>query len=516
MSDASIARRLKEVEELLESVGGIVWEADPETFEFHYVSTQAERLLGYPRARWLETPDFWLEHLHRDDRVWVPQRCREMTAALRSHDIEYRMIGADGRTVWVRDIVNVVADGGRPVRCRGVMVDISARKEAEEALRVSEQRLRTLVTHAPVVLFTVNRHGIIEVCEGSGLDPAGIDPSELIGLSYTDWPRTTPSMKQNVARALAGESFSAVLNFEERVYVVRYTPIWTERGGIDGMIGVATDVTERERAEQHRRQLEAQMQQTQRLESLGMLAGGIAHDFNNLLTTILGSASLALEDLPRGLPARTNVERIRRAAETAGRLTNQLLAYAGKNEFDIRSIDFSTFVEGMTDLLRVSVAKNAELRCACAKGLPAVDCDAAGLTQVVLNLVTNAAEAVGDAPGVIDVRTGLEDLGPEAAPGEYRGHDCAAGPCVYLEVSDTGVGMPAEVRSRIFDPFFSTKYPGRGLGLAAMLGIVHGHRGAVRVSSEPGRGTTFRVLFPCRPDTAPEPPAAGEASAAAH
>jgi PAS domain S-box-containing protein len=394
------------------------------------------------------------------------------------------------------------------------MVDISAQKEAEEALRVADERLRMLVTNAPVVLFAVNGHGIIEVCEGNGLDAAGIDSSELVGRSYLDWSRNTQAMKENVRRALAGESFSAAIRFEDWVYVVRYAPRRTERGGIDGMIGVATDVTERVRAEQERRRLEAQMQHTQKLESLGILAGGIAHDFNNLLTTVLGSASLALEDLPSGLPARANVERIQRAAEAGTKLTNQLLAYAGQNDFDIRRVDFSSFVLGMADLLRVSIAKGAELECDFAKGLPPVDCDAAQLTQVVLNLITNASEALGDAGGVIKVRTGLEHLDAESAPDEYRSDACAEGPHVYLEVSDTGTGIHEENRSRIFDPFFSTKFPGRGLGLAAMLGIVRGHKGAVRVSTQPGRGTTFRVLFPCvRRDSSLRPAAAEPAGA---
>jgi PAS domain S-box-containing protein len=389
------------------------------------------------------------------------------------------------------------------------MVDISARKQAEEALHAADERLRMLVTNAPVVLFAVNGQGIIEVCEGNGLDAAGIDSSELVGLSYLEWSRNTQTMKRNVRRALAGESFTAAINFEDRIYVVRYAPRRTARGGIDGMIGVATDVTERIRAEQQRRKLEAQMQHTQKLESLGVLAGGIAHDFNNLLTTILGSASVALEDLPRGLPARANVERIQRAAEAGTKLTNQLLAYAGQNDFDIRRVDFSSFVEGMADLLRVSISKGAELECDFAKDLPPVDCDAAQLTQVILNLITNASEALGDAGGVIQVRTGLEHLEGESGPDEFRSDDCAEGPHVYLEVSDTGTGIHEENRSRIFDPFFSTKFPGRGLGLAAMLGIVRGHRGAVRVSSEPGRGTRFRVLFPSvRRDSSIRPAAA--------
>ena len=243
-ANSSLRERLRDYESLLESLGGIVWEADPETLRFRFVSRQAERLLGYPVELWLKTPNFWIDHVHPDDRAWVPDFCRDATAAHRSHELDYRMIAADGSVVWLRDIVTVVIEEGRPVSCRGVMIDIRERKRAEAELRVATERLRTLVHNAPVILFGVDRHGTVELCEGKGLEAAGIDPSEIVGRHFADWPRSTGETQQNIRRALAGEDFTATVSFEDRAYVTRYAPIRAPRGGTDGVMGVATDVTE--------------------------------------------------------------------------------------------------------------------------------------------------------------------------------------------------------------------------------------------------------------------------------
>jgi signal transduction histidine kinase len=270
-----------------------------------------------------------------------------------------------------------------------------------------------------------------------------------------------------------------------------------EKGEPCGAIGLVVDVTDRVRAEKDRRAIETQMQHTQKLESLGVLAGGVAHDFNNLLMAVLGNADLVLADLPGSGQARGKVERIQRAARAASHLTQQLLSYAGTGELDAHPLDLSSLVAEMTDLLLVSISKKAELRCDLADGLPPVDADAARMTQVILNLVINASDALGDEHGEIRVRTGFFEADRECAAQAFLHGDLEEGPYLFLEVSDTGVGMDEVTRSRIFDPFFTTKFVGRGLGLATTLGIVRGHGGTVSVYSEPGEGTRFRVLLPC-------------------
>ena len=326
-----------------------------------------------------------------------------------------------------------------------------------------------------------------------------------------DWTRATPQVRRHLRRALAGEAFSDLVEFEGRSFEARYTPIRDAAGRPDGLIAVATDVTERVRSETERKALEAQLRHSQKLESLGVLAGGITHDFNNLLTTILGSGDLLLGEIPVGSEWRPHVERIQRAARTAADLTHQLLAYTGKGSLEVRPIDLSSLIAELEGLLRISVSKRARLQWELSDALPAIEADSTQVTQVVLNLVINASDSLEGGDGRITVRTGVAPQVDEAVRSRaFLGVQLADGPHVFVEVSDSGVGMDAETRSKIFDPFFTTKFVGRGLGLATVLGIVRGHGGAVSVDSTPGRGTVIRVLCPVSVRTvgpAPEPSA---------
>jgi PAS domain S-box-containing protein len=261
-------------------------------------------------------------------------------------------------------------------------------------------------------------------------------------------------------------------------------------GGLSsGVLSVITDVTEA-------RKLEAKVQHAQKLESLGVLAGGIAHDFNNLLVGILGNAGLALDELRDEAPAREQLADIQTAAIRASELTRQLLAYAGKGRFVIGRIDLRRLVEEMGHLLAAVIPKNVIIKYSFAAHLPLIEGDATQLRQVVMNLITNAADAVGKRSGIITVSTSLIEADPAYLADTLLDEGLPGGYYVSLEVSDTGVGMSPETRARIFDPFFTTKFTGRGLGLAAVLGILRSHRAAIKVYSEEGRGSTFRVLFP--------------------
>jgi signal transduction histidine kinase/CheY-like chemotaxis protein len=248
----------------------------------------------------------------------------------------------------------------------------------------------------------------------------------------------------------------------------------------------------------------AGLRQTKQLESLGVLAGGIAHDFNTLLTSVLNNASLTLMELPARSPARAAIETIEAAAVRAAELTGELLAYAGRGSLALRALDLSESVAEITHLLEASISKKAVLRFEFAPNLPAVWGDAAQLRQIAMNFITNASDALGEQCGTITVRTGVvyADRGYLAETSLHQ--ELPEGPYAYLEVSDTGCGMDADTAARIFDPFFTTKVTGRGLGLAAVLGIVRGHRGAIKVESVPGLGTTFRVLLPAAGPAAAE------------
>lgn len=257
-----------------------------------------------------------------------------------------------------------------------------------------------------------------------------------------------------------------------------------------------TDISERKRAEERRLQLERQMQQTQKLESLGVLAGGIAHDFNNLLTIILGNTSLALDDLPPLSPANESLLTIEKTSLRAAELCRQILAYSGKGRFVIDDIRLGNLVGDMFSLLQSSISKKATLNLNLKEPLPPLHGDPGQIRQVIMNLVTNASEAIGDRSGVITISTGLMQCSREYLCEAYLYENLAEGLYVWFEVSDTGTGMDQETQRRIFEPFFTTKFTGRGLGLSAVLGIVRGHKGALKVYSKPGKGTTVKVLFP--------------------
>ncbi len=261
------------------------------------------------------------------------------------------------------------------------------------------------------------------------------------------------------------------------------------------------EMAKRQREAEERRLLEAQLLETQKLESLGVLAGGIAHDFNNLLVGVLGNAGLALEELPSDSPARDYVKDIEIGAWRAADLVRQMLAYAGKGRLVIERVDLSRLVREMLHLLMASINKKAVLDFVPTEPGPSVEGDATQLRQVVMNLIINASDALGDASGTIVVRTGVLDRPPEGE-GAYFGATTPAGACAFLLVSDSGGGMDSATRDRMFEPFFTTKFTGRGLGLAAVQGIVRSHGGAIKVTSAPGKGTTVHVLLPLAPSVA--------------
>lgn len=258
------------------------------------------------------------------------------------------------------------------------------------------------------------------------------------------------------------------------------------------------NITRRARAEADRKALEDRLQQSQKLESLGMLAGGVAHDFNNLLMAIMGNADLAIEEMDLSSPGRQNVEEINRVSRHAADLCRQLLAYSGKGRFVVEPVDLSRIARDMSRIVQVSIGKTTDLVEELADGLPPVLADSSQIRQVMLNLITNAADATetSEAHGVIAVSTSVREWNSESLAHCAYGSDLAPGTYVSLRVSDSGCGMDEDTLKRVFDPFFTTKLNGRGLGLAAVLGIVRGHRGAIIVESEPDKGTSFEILLP--------------------
>ncbi len=269
--------------------------------------------------------------------------------------------------------------------------------------------------------------------------------------------------------------------------------------------GLFVDITQRKKEAAEKIAMEARLQNTQKMESLAVLAGGIAHDFNNLLVGILGNAGLVLRDLPAESPVISMVETIESAANRAADLTKQLLAYSGKGRFVVKTLDVNLLINEMAHLLETVVSKTAILKLDLAPDLPPITADGTQIRQVVMNLITNASDAIGDKSGVISITSGLVEADANYLGGIYMDQNLKPGPYVFIEVTDTGIGMDETTRAKIFDPFFSTKFTGRGLGLAATLGIVNGHGGTIRVYSEVGRGTAFKILLPAAIDQVATP-----------
>ena len=264
---------------------------------------------------------------------------------------------------------------------------------------------------------------------------------------------------------------------------------------------------QRERLETHRQMLQSQVLHVQKLESLGVLAGGIAHDFNNLLCGILGHVELALLRSGDDSPIHSHLRAIQTAAKRSAELAEQMLAYSGKGRFVVTRLDLNQLIEEMLELLSTSISKKVRLGLDLDRQLPAIKGDATQMRQVMMNLMMNASDAIGEASGRITVRTGVCEADRAYLRGAYLAEHLPEGRYLFIEVEDDGCGMDDETRDRLFDPFFTTKRDGRGLGLAALLGIVRGHQGAVRVASRLGEGATFRILLPgqSEPSEAPAP-----------
>ena len=436
------------------------------------------------------------------DEEWraVGRSCVERRRQGVSEMYEFKFQRKDGSDLWA--LVCASPLYGRASRYRGALrmiTDITERKRTEGELRESRELFATFMDHLPGHAFIKDAQGVFRYANRHMRELEGA--GDWIGkTAYEYKPKEAGVIAAGDRKALA-DGFYMTYDYvttpqgDKRHLLVRKFPIRRE-GKPPLLGGISLDVTELQRVEEERRKLEAQVQQAQKLESLGVLAGGIAHDFNNLLVGILGNADLALMDLSPASPARASIKEIEQSAVRAAELCRQMLAYSGRGKFLIEAVSLNDIVSEMTHLLEISISKKAVLRYNLAKNLPAIEADVTQIRQVIMNLIINASEALEEKSGVVAISTGLMRCDRAYLEMTWLNDQLPDGEYVFLEVADTGCGMDEVTRRRIFDPFFTTKFTGRGLGLAAVLGIVRGHKGAIKVYSEPGRGTTFKVLFP--------------------
>ncbi|MCD4751313.1 MAG: response regulator [Thermoanaerobaculales bacterium] len=382
-------------------------------------------------------------------------------------------------------------------------------EDLERSLESSEERLRHLLDTIPDIVSFKDPEGrwleanraCLEIFQLTEVDFRGKTDIELAELSpfYRDAflvCRQTDEIAWNLGAPSRGDEVIPFPDGRSRVFDVIKVPSFAAKGERKGLLVVARDITEQRWAEQERFRIEEKMFQTQKMESLGILAGGVAHDFNNLLMGVLGNADLALSVMAGNAPGRERVEDIVTAARRATDLSNQMLAYSGRGRFVVEKVDINTLVEEMAHLMEVVISKGVVLKLELGADIPPVEVDVTQLRQVIMNLISNASEAISGPSGLIRISTGLHHLDRGGLAQTISLDELPEGNYVFLEVVDTGCGMSSGTMDRIFDPFFTTKFTGRGLGLAAVHGIVRGHKGAIKVDSEPRKGTRFTILLP--------------------
>ena len=435
----------------------------------------------------------WAARVHPEDMARVMESMNaHFLGKSDQYLVEYRFLHREGRWVWILDRGKVVERDGRgsPLRFAGTMADISARKEAELALLASEERLRAVVAALPDTYLRIDGDGLLLDLEGHGEPILGLKdaplgrplresrlPGPLLEalLSAVDEAIATGKpreLRQNVP-APGGEHF-----YEIRV----------RRTGTHEALCLLRDITEQHHTEEY-------LRQSQKLESLGLLAGGIAHDFNNLFQGLMGNLNLAELQVGGDSPALPILHRMEGIVRRAAELTQRLLDYSGKGFFLVKLTRLSQTLMDLSEMLRVPIPKQVTLRFDLMPDLPACDVDHGQLQQVLLNLVTNAVEAIGAKTGTITLATRTEVL-PAGPLESFTLEPAGRGLHAVLEIRDDGAGMDEQQIAHCFDPFFSSRFPGRGRGLPAVLGIMRRHKGGIRFHSVLGEGSTFSLFFP--------------------
>ena len=501
-----------------------------------YFSPEWKQQLGLRADDELSTFEEWSDRLHPEDKVGVLERLqRYLDDAEEEYAVEFRMRHTDGTYRWIQTRGEAKRDrSGKVLRMLGLHVDITKAKHNEDTLRTI---LRSVSSATGQTFFQRMVQFLARVCNVKIALVAELTPDQPESASTLAVFRDG-EIVENFSYKLSGSpcekvwdsgdlcSFDRALeqfpddkllgDFSAHFYMG--IPLWSHSGAPVGLVALMNPVApedvqqqrsilrvlgaragaelERLRAEKERERLEIQIQQTQKLESLGVLAGGIAHDFNNLLTSMMSYAEIARMSLPGEGTAATSIRELIKGIQSASELTSQMLAYAGKGKFDIRPINLSDLIGEISRLLSVSISKNCEMELRLDHELPVIEADIGQMRQLIMNLIINASEAIGDKKGSILVSTTQLELHGNEQFRNCAGEHLGPGNYVCIEVVDSGCGMDDETCQRVFDPFFTTKFSGRGLGMSAVLGIVRGHAGAITIETRPSEGATFRVLLP--------------------
>lgn len=373
---------------------------------------------------------------------------------------------------------------------------------ALRSLRESENRLRTVLQTIPDLIWLKDSDGVYLTCNRMFERLYGAREADIVGKTDYDFVdrELADQFRDNDCQAMAAgkpRSNEEWIDFADdgrRVLLDTIkTPMFDAGGKLIGILGISRDITERKKAEEEKREIERQFQQAQKMEGLGVLAGGIAHDFNNILTVIICNCSL-LQKRPQ--MAEALVPEIDIAAQRAADLCRQMLVYAGKAQPLPTKIYMTALLDEMVKMLKATISQNVVIKQLPSTVISAIKADASQIRQIVMNLIINASEAIGAAQGEVCVSLVQSDISEEQPSYDHLGNAITPGRFVCLEVKDNGCGMDEKTRLRIFEPFYTTKITGRGLGMSAVLGIIKAHNGALQLFSQPGQGTTFKVYLP--------------------
>ena len=493
MSMSQRMRLLSDCEFLVKAIQGVVWEADPKTVRFTFVSEHARTILGYPNEMWLEE-NFWVDHLHPEDRAAAIDACARATAMGQDHEFEYRMIHSDGRAVWFRDSVFVDMQDGQPVRLRGILIDITEQMQMQSAIRESEQLLRLIASSAKDAIFRRRIHPVpqFEYVSPAVFDMTGYSAEEF----YADPDLGSKIIHPDDRWELGTRSFVEPAGDAVTFRIIRKngTCCWIELRGVTiyddsgrpmAIEGIARDISAR-------RELQEQFHRSRKIESVGRVAHGATQELNNLLTIVLGNVSLALNSLPIGDPVRENLESISHATERISGLTRQLLGVHRSQEMLSTAHDLNHVVKEMQDVFLQIIGTNVDMSFQLGADLGSIRPDPGQIRKLLLNLVTNARDAMPGG-GKLAIRTCSFVTRYEVS---FKKVKLQPGAYTVLSVTDTGTGIDPMARDHIFKPFFSTKPSAAGMGLNTVQSIVSQCNGAIVVESTMQEGTTIRIYFP--------------------
>ncbi|MDD2337034.1 MAG: PAS domain S-box protein [Geobacteraceae bacterium] len=408
----------------------------------------------------------------------------------------------EGELKWLRTSkVPLRNNDNQIIGVLGMYEDITDHKHAEKLLMNEKALLRSLIDSATDLIYFKDCNGIYIGCNKASEKFIGILESQQIGKSDFDlfdhdmaeYIRQYDKKVLEEGEAVRIEESMSSLDGNKVILDTLKAPIYNADGQLLGLVGISRDITERKRAEEERQILEQQFQHSQKLESLGVLAGGIAHDFNNILAIIIGNCSLAMMAPDT---ADKRIPEIEIAAERAAGLCRQMLAYAGKAQPVMTQVNMTILVDEMVKMLQSTINQNVEIKPDLSVDVPAIIGDASQLRQVLMNLIINGAESIGESQGRVLVSLAKRAIGTNQREKDHLGTIIPSGLYACLEVTDNGCGMDAETKLRIFEPFYTTKFTGRGLGLSAVLGIISAHKGALQLFSQHDTGTTFKIYLP--------------------